>query len=140
MREILFRGKSNWEYRNIKKGDWLYGMTIAPHCYSDEEITSYYIGGGNKTIDAKTLGEYTGFTDMNGNKIFEGDILKFADRLGYVFWHAHLGCWDTAFIKYIDRSRDRVDMSPCRWKYVAEVVGNIHDNPELLKGVESDAR
>ena len=134
MREILFRGKSNWDDGKVKKGDWLYSMTISRHCYNDEEISSYYIGNGNKTIDGKTLGQYTGLTDKNGTKIFEGDILEFSDRFVVVFWHTHLGCWDSNFLKFTNKENSRDDMSPLNWDNKSKVIGNIHDNPELLGG------
>ena len=134
MREILFRGKSNWADGKVKVGDWLYSMTISRHCYTDEEITSYYIGSGNKTIDGKTLGQYTGLTDKNDKKIFEGDIVK-VEYTGVntglngvskvVFenckfalvwgWHKEIVCL--------------TDFSNVTFN----VIGNIHDNPELLE-------
>lgn len=137
MREILFRGKSNWSYGNTKEGDWLYGMTISRHCYNDEEITSYYIGGGNKTIHAKTLGQYTGLTDKNDKKIFEGDIL--ADNpdgsitnVFEIFWDEELAgfmlddglnlCCTNEWLKSNESNQ-----------ILLEVIGNIYDNPELLK-------
>ena len=131
MREILFRGKANWADGKVKKGDWLYSMTISRHCYNDEEITSYYIGSGNKTIDGKTLGQFTGLTDKNGKKIFEGDILK--------------GYWETILTIFFDEisSSYRVKTSTGQEREPSyygidkwEVIGNIHDNPELLGGGE----
>ena len=126
MREILFRGKSNWADGKVKKGDWLYSMTISKHCYNDEEITSYYIGGGNKTIDGKTLGQYTGLTDKNGTKIFEGDIVR--DKTNGVISKI-VYCNESAMFikKAVLRSSLGNPLS-------LEVIGNIHDNPELLGG------
>ncbi len=125
MREILFRGKSNWDDGKVKKGDWLYSMTIHPHCSTDTEITSYYIGMGNKTIDGKTLGQYTGLTDKNGTKIFEGDIVK--HPIG------------TFAIKFLNGTfccsliEDDYLTDLCSIHNQCEVIGNIHDNTELLK-------
>ena len=129
MREILFRGK------RTNNGELVEGNLFIP----DKLDTPTQICIGTNIIRItydvipETVGQYTGLTDKNGNKIFEGDILEFSDRLVSVFWHAHLGCWDSNFIKYTNKDNCRDDMSPCRWEYRAEVVGNIHDNPELQR-------
>ena len=125
MREILFRGK------DTETGEWRYSMTIARQCYDDNEIFSYYIGAGYRTIDGKTLGQFTGLTDRNGKRIFEGDICL---------------C-DRNINDHIDRKKFIVEFEPLRgWIGVskdgwsefdgsawecAEIIGNIHDNPEL---------
>ena len=83
-------------------------------------------------VYSETVGQYTGLTDKNGKKIFEGDILEFSDRYVVVFWHTHLGCWDSNFLKFTNRENGRDDMSPLNWGYKSKVIGNIHDNPELL--------
>ena len=158
MREILFRGKSNWDDGKVKKGDWLYSMTISRHCYNDEEITSYYIGSGNKTIDGKTLGQYTGLTDKNGKKIFEGDIIRYTRTDMYApscSFHKqnlvsiHLVLWDSSVSAFVQQhyslNEKRIVGKGSAVLYddrakenIVEVIGNIHDNPELLKS-EVDA-
>ena len=136
MREILFRGKSNWDDGKVKKGDWLYSMTISPHCSTDTEITSYYIGVGNKTIDGKTLGQYTGLTDKNGKKIFEGDIVE-----GHCHsqWNHRLQRCVVAYERdgfearhYVDK--ERYYTYKVLFSKDVVVIGNIYDNPELLRG------
>ena len=129
MREILFRGKSNWNDGKVKVGDWIYSMTISRHCSTDTEITSYYIGGGNKTIDGKTLGQYTGLTDKNGTKIFEGDIILYGLTPCVVEYETE----NARFMLYENGKHLKNGFNIDTMK-LKEVIGNIHDNPELLGG------
>ena len=128
MREILFRGK------RTDNGEWVYGMPCATEQSGIYAIQT--LQGGIFDVIPDTVGQYTGLTDKNknGKKIFEGDILEFSDRLVEVFWHAHLGCWDCNFLQFTNKENSRDDMSPRSWKWKSKVIGNIHDNPELLKG------
>ena len=122
MREILFRGKSK------ETGEWVYGSLQWFKGFSifDSDWKNFF------AVDGETVGQYTGLTDKNGTKIFEGDILEFSDRLVVVFWHSHLGCWDSNFLEYTNQENGKDDMSPLNWDYKSRVIGNIHDNPELL--------
>lgn len=145
MREILFRGKSNYSYGKVKKGDWLYGMTIARHCYNDEEITSYYIGSGNNTIDGKTLGQYTGLTDKNGKKIFEGDIGRYKQTDGAKINGKSIVCigkvvYNEKTASFGVDSKDEIGAKNYDYFPIKdfEIIGNIYDNPELLKGGEQE--
>lgn len=124
MREILFRGKF---------GDaWKYGyLTIEPQGLAIKEP---YVCGTSHIwcIDPETVGQYTGLNDKNGNKIFEGDTLKFINSDN-----------ETSYYDVVYSETD------CRWiirqngiyedvldKFVERymtVVGNIYDNPKLLE-------
>lgn len=131
MREILFRGKT-------EKGEWVYGDLLHPDLYGNGYAIEDFTKGKNNCCDVvpETVGQYTGLTDKNGQKIFEGDIVK------GLFLHSSPvnsviefrdGCFGLLWY------RDEVEIfwsfsSICNVEY--EVIGNIHDNPELLKGGE----
>jgi len=137
VREILFRGKD-------KNGDWVKGSYIN---VGDDKIHRIWITfteqekqmhKGTAIEDAKgywedvipeTVGQFTGLYDKNGKRIFEGDIVK--------------GAWNTVFVVYYDecylqfRSK-KADGYGRELDYygesnTCEVIGNIHDNPELLE-------
>lgn len=143
MREILFRGKAinrdKGEHRTkYKNGDWVYGLLSRLYderfeCLPAEITNTDGISGIE--IDYKTVGQYTGLTDKNDKKIFEGDILDCGDRVVFVKWHDYCGTWDCDFIKY-KGERCSNGVTPAEWKYRAVIIGNIHDNLELLKGGE----
>ena len=140
MREILFRAKLN--YGNV--GEWVIGLIAQPHVTENGIVTSYYFTelkengiSSQKTVSADTVGQYTGLTDKNGKKIFEGDICK--DSLGVIFDVE----WDETNGRFLGIAvNKKVSGNMFGNKvitYIAkeprvEVIGNIHDNPELLKG------
>ena len=128
MREILFRGKRR------DTGEWSYGSLQCFKGFSifDNVWNSFVI------VDSKTVGQFTGLIDKNGNKIFEGDIVKTKyGRLCIVVWFSsqvHNG-WDLETIRTVGNCAytkypDAVDLYK---KENLEVIGNIHDNPELLE-------
>lgn len=126
MREILFRGK------RINNGEWVEGFYL----YTKENTHPVIIDMKccSNIIDPETVGEYTGMTDKNGTKIFEGDILQF-DYIGrnlgvngvadVIFKSGKFGVlWGThKELIWLDGFANTTK----------EVIGNIHDNPELLK-------
>ena len=133
MREILFRGKS------LYSDDWLCGYIRQYEngkvIICDFETKRLWF------VDPETVGQFTGLTDKNGKKIFEGDIVKTKyGRLCIVVWFsspAHCG-WDLNPIGSAEnciytKAPDRSDLyKSCN----LEVIGNIHDNPELIGGNE----
>lgn len=161
MREILFRGKRK------DNGEWIYGNYCGAEYLQSEGIEHLIIEipktGCSKQIILETVGQFTGLTDTNGKKIFEGDIVRYTDEESYypeeqcefigkiVFEIGAFGiatndnipidlnCWcgNDNFVSLwelywnLSVEGEMLDM--------IEVIGNIHDNPELLKeGVNND--
>ena len=130
MREILFRGKTD-------KGEWVQGVPFfeEERCYIIEDlfICDEYdcTGAVNTMVIPETIGQYTGLTDKNGTKIFEGDIVKrtFGEftRIYQVIFDVELFC----FIAKRNNGFSTLDDA-------FEVIGNIHDNPELIGGADND--
>ena len=134
MREILFRAKDKntheWVYgcyvRMLSAAGFVYAILV-PAENPDESNTIYPIIPG-------TVGEYTGLTDKNGKKIFEGDIVRYNDTLHKVVFCTINGC---AFfgITYPDRGEVwNFDGITCAHKM--KIIGNIHDDPEVVDGDE----
>lgn len=151
MHEILFRGQTRRRGEKVNmRGDklperWVYGGVLQGT--GDHSII---YGGENPddiekhTVYTDTLGQYTGLTDKNGVKIFEGDIIerrllptkRICTRSAVKFAPNH-----SAFaINDIDGGpiiEDYLD-SITRMEYEIEVVGNIHDNPEFIGGGQDE--
>lgn len=139
MREILFRGKRK------DNGKWVYGFyhnetSIESHS-SDRKITRHHIytQDFDRFVNAETVGQYTGLTDKNGKKIFEGDILKtpcWYTRYDYpcvcIYREEHQTGSIQGFGLY-HKINDWVELVDTDEWDEFEVIGNIHDNPELLE-------
>lgn len=142
MREILFRGKAinridGLEYRtNYKNGDWVYGVVARLYDerfkYLPAEMTNTD-GVSGIDVDYKTIGLYTGLTDKNGKKIFEGDIVDCVSKLDSADMVVIFECGQFRMVlaeKYHEYQTGfgYYDIN-C---FTKEVIGNIHDNPEML--------
>jgi uncharacterized phage protein (TIGR01671 family) len=138
MREILFRGK------RIDNGEWVEGAYYHQTEFYGDSFDGHYIITTTDELEdnmmdvcrviPETVGQYTGLTDKNGTKIFEGDIVKWS--------------WDTVFqVVYDDCylgfiAKEKTGYHICLDNYglnKIEVIGNVHDNPELLGG-ENNAK
>lgn len=129
MREILFRGKDIY-------GKWRYGDLINL-TNAIKQICNHTQLEHAHSVDIKTIGQYTGLTDKNGKRIFEGDVCKNTKtgKIVSVQWHGTMAGY--VWSKRKENNQHLFDFGElfrvCD-KY--EVIGNIHDNPELLKGGE----
>lgn len=126
MREILFRGRRSWGNKDWVEGDLLHG-------YSNHvSITKRLMGIETWQVDPETVGQYTGVTDKNGTRIFEGDICKAYICRGDTVEKEVIGaiCFEEGTFEF-KCEHDSVYIYPLL--EVLEVIGNIHDNPELLK-------
>ncbi|MCM1055622.1 MAG: YopX family protein [Bacteroides sp.] len=117
MREILFRGK------RADNGEWVKGLPSGP--ISAIEFYDGLTDCETAEVISETVGQYTGLTDKNGTKIFEGDIVKFGDDY-----------YEIAFIEKYSRFAPRKTGTVFAVFLLENsvIIGNIHDNPELLKG------
>lgn len=129
MREILFRGKDIY-------GKWRYGDLINL-TNAIKQICNHTQLEHAHSVDIKTIGQYTGLTDKNGKRIFEGDVCKNTKtgKIVSVQWHGTMAGY--VWSKRKENNQHLFDFGELFRVYDKyEVIGNIHDNPELLKGGE----
>lgn len=151
MREILFRGKDLQE-----RNGWLYGyfyksdinkreresgkatLIFTPDCDTFIYVPEYH---NSWMVKSETVGQYTGLTDKNGTRIFEGDIIKqvIPHNLVQPFIFTVNWCEECAMfvLPCITNDAFESDFTVMRSDEI-EVIGNIHDNPELLKGEQKN--
>lgn len=141
MRKILFRGKHIHVHPKNRHldGTWVYGYLCDKNYISTADEDEY--GGkftGEMLVDPGTVCQYTGMTDKNGSRIFEGDIVRRTDlhdakepSVGFIEYDAE----NTAFLIHWMDVRNYSATFP--WKEKIEVIGNIFDNPEFLGGKDN---
>ena len=127
MRDIIFRGK------RTDNGEWVYGApTKDSHgetvmVESVYECEEYNCRGANCLyVDENTVGQYTGLTDKNGTKIFEGDIVKIKGKIRYIFY-------GTSSFRHTNYGEYAAELQDVFTEKYCEIIGNIYDNPELLR-------
>lgn len=131
MREILFRGK------RLDNGEWVQGdlRQFEVGVY----IESYMVDGSklNYVVDPATVGQFTGLTDKNGTKIFEGDIVgfvheKYKDYKVKKYSRNYVIEFSNTFSYCGYRFRNKSIFFPCKQSTLCmhdcEIIGNIHDN------------
>lgn len=139
-REIKFRAKivMDIEPLAMKKGYWVEG-----HYYEDLQDGEWcsWIQECNDIIhykvDKNTLGQFTGLLDKNEKEIYEGDIIRSYDSennpiIHSISWDNKKACYVATMLQYplLGGSIDKGWID----EFEKEVIGNVFDNPELLKG------
>ena len=122
-REILFRGKSK------NTGEWVFG-----NLFDKDTKGRTHIGTTVRMcfdIDPETVGQFTGMTDKNGTKIFEGDIVRHIETTCHVVEVVNSEVYfDTEMLEFGLRHSN--ELFHCKVNNEFEIIGNIHDNKGLL--------
>lgn len=128
-REILFREKHihAMDSNEHLNGTWVHGYLSDKNYINDKSLEGEFL------VDENTICQYTGLTDKNGKKIFEGDILRHADEtILKTVWNDRKYGFAAQCVK------GSVLLKDCKWGLwefesdEVEVIGNVFDNPELL--------
>lgn len=125
MREIKFRGKDK------KNGKWLYGNVQIPKPPFDK----YFMWDENGIqcqVDEDTIGQFTGLKDKDGHDIYEGDILKASWKVELcVVWYSETTA--SFMVDYIPNDNWTDTLGEYTTSEL-KIIGNVHDNPELIEG------
>ena len=139
MREILFRGK------RVDNGEWVEGSLIHQTMFYGDPVDCYHIlyDGefhadyyGSAEVIPETVGQFTGLLDKNGRKIFEGDIVILLEYVKKTFDvdDGEVRYGRGGFhVKEFSALNSLNTLMSYDGVFCGEVIGNIHDNPELLE-------
>lgn len=133
-REVLFRGK------RVDNGEWIEGFFAKSgdktFILIDNDIAVGYVA--MKEVIAETSGQYTGLTDKNGTKIFEGDIIEcdWFNAMVKIEHRKHLIIFDRASFCGEWRIGNNKYNNFLHDTFNRKIIGNIYDNPELMEETE----
>lgn len=137
MRTIKFRGKV--KHHNLMtnpKNGWVEGSYVQELGFG--KMLSYIFKHSHYwEVISETVGQFTGLFDKNGKEVYEGDIIGCHNPniKHLIFYNEKQGRFMAALNGDIDNDFVGVcGLDDSRWNASKEVIGNIHDNPELLKG------
>ena len=131
----LYRGRRL--HTTPEKPEWVYGNLVTWRDGSadilEDPLGKYDQSKNRYDVTPDTVGQYTGLRDKNGERVFEGDILRFTNSDGEtsiydVFWGYHR--WLTRMHDVYTADPDDLDEVFCN---SAEIIGNIHDNPDYWR-------
>lgn len=139
MREIKFRGK------RLDNRELVYGYYLVDeqhgnprHCVWCRESTGDFIANDMIVVDPATFGQYIGLNDTDGNEIYEGDIVEISlvspfSHMPIVTGRSEVTFKDGIFGVEWGNKNEFTPLSRFSPKTIIKVIGNIHDNPDLLK-------
>lgn len=133
-REIKFRGKS------ISTGKWLYGYLLGNEDGKFAVVKPFKVNMDNECscceVDEETIGQFTGLKDKNGKEIYEGDVIESSYGVGIPARHfIGYNPREASFIANLIGEYPNSGSIHQGWidKFCKKVIGNIHDNRELLE-------
>ncbi len=137
-REILFRAKHihAMDSNEHLNGTFVQGYLSDKNYIYDKSLEGEFL------VDEDTICQYTGLTDKNGKKIFEGDIVRYGEICGEVKFGLHESNWQIGkhnqgfFVTFPKEYFLRNELG--YWRNKIAVVGNVFDNPELLEKAKGD--
>lgn len=136
-REMLFRGKHihAMDSNEHLNGTWVHGYLSDKNYINDKSLEGEFL------IDEDTICQYTGLTDKNGKKIFEGDIVRCGEICGEVKFGLYESNWQIGkynqgfFVTFPKEYLLRKELG--YWENKVVVIGNIYDSPKLLEDKEN---